>query len=78
VPDTTADKKAEDEVFFTALQIADPGERKAFIDQACAGKSNLRSLVEEMLVSEEEAERWLYLGTLCFSQHSSRTSRRCF
>jgi serine/threonine protein kinase len=61
VPDTTDDKKAEDEVFFTALQIADPGERKAFIDQACAGKSNLRSLVEEMLVSEEEAERWLTL-----------------
>ena len=53
MPDTTDDKKAEDEVFFTALQIADPGERKAFIDQACAGKSNLRSLVEEMLVSEE-------------------------
>jgi serine/threonine protein kinase len=61
VPDTTADKKAEDEVFFTALQIADPGERKAFIDQACAGKPDLRSLVEEMLSSEEEAERWLTL-----------------
>ena len=61
MPDTTADKAAEDEVFFTALQIADPGERKAFIDQACAGKPNLRSLVEEMLASEEEAERWLTL-----------------
>ncbi len=61
MPDTTADKKAEDEVFFTALQIADPGERKAFIDQACAGKPDLRSLVEEMLASEEEAARWLTL-----------------
>jgi eukaryotic-like serine/threonine-protein kinase len=59
--DTTADKTVEDEVFFTALQIADPGERKAFIDQACAGKPALRSLVEEMLASEKEAERWLSL-----------------
>ena len=61
VPDTTANKSVEDEVFFTALEIADPGERKAFIDQACAGKPALRAFVEEMLASEKEAERWLDL-----------------
>jgi hypothetical protein len=34
-----------------ALSRTDPAERAAFLDQACAGKSDLRRRVEELLAT---------------------------
>jgi hypothetical protein len=44
--------------FYEALMLADPAKRGAFLDQACAGNSNLRTRVEELLVLHVEAEKF--------------------
>jgi hypothetical protein len=41
-----------------AGSLADPAKRGAFLDQACAGNSNLRTRVEELLVIHAEAEKF--------------------
>ena len=41
-----------------AGSLADPAKRGAFLDQACAGNSNLRTRVEEMLILHAEAEKF--------------------
>ena len=41
-----------------AVMLADPAKRGAFLDQACAGNSNLRTRVEELLVLHAEAEKF--------------------
>ena len=39
----------ERDIFIAALQKEDPTERQAFLDEACAGKPELRKAVEELL-----------------------------
>ena len=41
-----------------AGMLADPAKRGAFLDQACAGNSNLRTRIEDLLVLHAEAEKF--------------------
>ena len=41
-----------------AGSLTDPAKRGAFLDQACAGNSNLRTRVEELLVLHAAAEKF--------------------
>ena len=47
----------EMDLFYEAVILADPAKRGAFLDQACAGNSNRRTRVEELLVLHAEAEK---------------------
>ena len=51
-------KEQEMDLFYEALMLADPAKRGAFLDQACAGDSNLRTRVEALLVIHAEAEKF--------------------
>ena len=48
----------EMDLFYEAAMLADPAKRGAFLDQACAGNSNLRARVEKLLVIHAEAEKF--------------------
>src|SRR6516225_9715063 len=52
----------EETVFYAALKVEDPVQRKLFLDQACAGDAVLRSAVEELLRTQGEAERFFSDG----------------
>jgi eukaryotic-like serine/threonine-protein kinase len=62
----SATKQLEDAVFFTALHVTDAYQRKVFLDQSCADNPALRSVVDEMLASQEDAERLLDRGHSAF------------
>src|SRR5262245_29804247 len=47
-----------DELFGQALNLA-PGDRQAFLDQACAGKDFLRRQVESLLANDSQAGSFL-------------------
>ena len=49
---------AED-VFFAALEKADPAERAAYLDEACAGNESLRRRVEVMLAAHPQVGQFL-------------------
>ena len=55
-------KQLEDSVFFAALHVTDAEQRKVFLDQACLDNPGLRSVVEEMLACQEDADRWIDRG----------------
>src|SRR5262249_55913924 len=40
-------------VFLEAMEIADPAEREAYLDQACAGDAGLRRQVQRLLAAHE-------------------------
>src|SRR3990172_2700458 len=46
-------------VFFAALEKPTPAERKAYLDEACAGDEELRRRVERMLAAQAEAGSFL-------------------
>ena len=48
----------EMDLLYEAVMLADPAKRGAFLDQACAGNSNLRARVEKLLVIHAEAEKF--------------------
>ena len=48
----------EMDLFYEAAMLADPAKLSEFLDQACAGNSNLRTRVEEFLVIHAEAEKF--------------------
>jgi serine/threonine protein kinase len=54
----TPNPRAKD-VFLGAVEIADPGERAAFLDAACAGDAELRRRVEALLAAHERPESLL-------------------
>jgi eukaryotic-like serine/threonine-protein kinase len=41
-------------IFLAALDLADPAERAAYLDRACAGDAGLRRRVEELLAAHAE------------------------
>src|SRR5262245_60719513 len=43
-------------VFLAALDRPTPGDRAAFVEQACAGKPELRRRVRELLAAHEESQ----------------------
>jgi hypothetical protein len=57
-----ATKQLEDAVFFTALNLSDPGQRRLFLDQACTGNPGLRAAVEELLSAQGNAEHFFAKG----------------
>jgi serine/threonine protein kinase len=53
-----ASAQRAEEVYYAALDIKSSDERRAFLDRACAGDLNLRSMVETMLDSQSDVERF--------------------
>ncbi|HVJ82772.1 MAG TPA: serine/threonine-protein kinase, partial [Planctomycetia bacterium] len=49
----------ERDIFIAALQKEDPTERRAYLDEACAGQPELRQAVEELLRLNLEARTFL-------------------
>src|SRR5690242_3677115 len=52
------DKRHIEELFEAAQKLSDPGQRKAFLDAACAPDIALRSRLEELLSAAPEAENF--------------------
>jgi serine/threonine protein kinase len=52
-----------EEIVCAALELKAPDKRTAFLDRACAGDSNLRSAVEEMLASQTDVEKFFHEGS---------------
>jgi serine/threonine protein kinase len=50
-------EKAED-IFFAAVEIISPDERRDFVDRACGENAALRAAVEGMLASQAKAEKF--------------------
>jgi hypothetical protein len=46
------------DLLYESVMLADPAKRSAFLDQACAGNSNLRTRIEKALVIHVEAEKF--------------------
>jgi serine/threonine protein kinase len=63
----SATKQLEDAIYFTALHMTDPEQRRVFLDQACLGNPALRSVVEEMISTQTDAEDLLERGRSAFS-----------
>src|SRR5947208_1204022 len=49
----------EETIFATALEKKTAGERQAFLDEACADKTELRAQVEELLRADSDAGSFL-------------------
>jgi hypothetical protein len=50
-------KQLEDAVFYTALTLSDPAQRRHFLDQTCMGNPALRTVVEEMLAAQADDDQ---------------------
>jgi hypothetical protein len=50
---------SERDIFIAALQQADPAQRQAYLDEACAGQPDLRQQVEHLLRLHEGAGSFL-------------------
>jgi serine/threonine protein kinase/tetratricopeptide (TPR) repeat protein len=48
-----------DQIFWDAAQIADPAERNAYLDRACADAHEMRRRVEQLLDAQSRAEKFL-------------------
>ena len=55
-------KPLEDAIFYAATSISDPGQRQLFLGQTCAGKAELRAVVDEMLAAHDKAEPFFAKG----------------
>ena len=53
-----ASTQRAEEIFCAAFHVKDSAERRAFLERACAGDVALRSLVEKMLGSQPDFERF--------------------
>ena len=53
-----ASTQRAEEVFYAALAAKTPGERRVFLEDACAGDPALRAMVDEMLGSQSEVDRF--------------------
>ena len=62
-----SDRELEDAVYYAALNVSDPAQRNHFLDQACAGRDELRAAVEELLAGEAGAERLFAKGGAALS-----------
>jgi hypothetical protein len=48
----------EKTVFYAALDVADPAQRRQFLDQACASDAELRVAVEELLAIHADSDQF--------------------
>jgi serine/threonine protein kinase len=53
------DRSLAEDVFFVALEKAEPAERAAYLDEACAGNESLRHRVEAMLAAHPQVGQFL-------------------
>ena len=53
-----ANLQREEALFHEAVQLADPAQRKLFLDRACAGDPALRAGVEELLAAHALEEQF--------------------
>src|SRR6266446_1831856 len=54
-------ERAED-IYYSALEIKLPDQRKVYLDRMCQGDAELRWAVERMLASQPEAEKFFSEG----------------
>lgn len=50
--------QTEESIFYAASKIADPAQRKTFLEQACSGDAELYKAVEALLSAQNEAEKF--------------------
>ena len=62
---------SEREIFLAAIEIADPAERAAYVDQACGGDADLRAQVKELLETHDQTSR--FLETPAAAMEAART-----
>jgi len=55
-----AANQSEEAVFAAALEIANAGERQAFLDRACGSDRALRAQVEKLIAAHEKAEQFFH------------------
>src|SRR5262245_21179875 len=71
----------EESIFAAALEKQSPGERAAFLDEACQGNAPLRAEVDELLQAYRDASGFLespaaeFPGTVCLDQFDDETVR---
>ena len=53
----------EKTVFYAAMEVTDPEQRRLFLDEACVGDAELRAAVEELLSTQAEAEQLFTEGS---------------
>ncbi len=51
-----------EEIYYSALEMKSPEQRSIFLDQACKGDLALRSVVDKLLASQPEVERFFQEG----------------
>jgi serine/threonine protein kinase len=54
-------ERAED-IYYSALEIKSPDQRKAFLDRACQGDAGLRLVVDKLLASQHDMDRFFQEG----------------
>lgn len=62
--DSEIEKRAR-EVFLEILDIGDPSDRKAYLDEACSGNPKLKKKVHALMAAADGSER-LFENSLCF------------
>ena len=55
-------KERAEDVFYSALEIKSPDQRKTFLDQSCRGDEGLRAVVDKLLAAQPEAEKFFQEG----------------
>jgi WD40 repeat protein len=53
------DPSPAEQIFFAALELADPAERQAYLDRACGADAGLRQRVERLLAAHPNVGRFL-------------------
>src|SRR5262245_52006688 len=56
---TVTEMSPAEALFFAALEKADPTERAAYLDEACAGDADLRRRVDRLLAAHPKVGRFL-------------------
>src|SRR5882724_745916 len=57
----TLTERAED-IYYSVLEMKSPDARRSFLDRACGGDAVLRSMVEKLLASQSDAEKFFQEG----------------
>jgi len=68
----SASAKREMAVFDVALEIADPEERRRFLEQACDGDEKLRASIEDLLKIQAHAEQFFSQGASSLNSLASQ------
>ncbi|HKB03901.1 MAG TPA: protein kinase [Gemmataceae bacterium] len=55
----TDDPSPAERIFFAALDVPDPGDRRAYLDRACGADAGLRARVERLLAAHPNVGRFL-------------------